>query len=115
MGHGLSIFGCSNLNIESILSYNNHGDGIYFGISTATIDTGEKIKVSNNNINIGKVHCKMNYRNDISLYSGKNVKVYEMFTEETIGNSPQIGINFEPNNNDKYIDFDINKFKSKNN
>ena len=114
-GMGLAFYSSQNINFEEIYSYNNHGDGIYIGSGTGRTETGEIQCNSCSNINIGKATCKGNYRNGISVIAGNNIKMNEIYIEDTIGSDPQAGIDFEPNHICEKIDIKINKIFSKNN
>ena len=114
-GMGLAFYSSQNINFEEIYSYNNHGDGIYIGSGTGRTETGEIQCNSCSNINIGKATCKGNYRNGISVIAGNNIKMNEIYIEDTIGSDPQAGIDFEPNHICERIDIKINKIFSKNN
>ena len=114
-GMGLAFYSSKNINFEEIYSYNNHGDGIYIGSGTGRTETGEIQCNSCSNITIGKATCKGNYRNGISVIAGNNIKMNEIYIEDTIGSDPQAGIDFEPNHICERIDIKINKIFSKNN
>ena len=115
-GMGLAMYSSKNINFQEIYSYNNHGDGIYIGSGTGYTDTGEIQCNSCSNINIGKARCKGNYRNGMSVIAGKNIKINEIYLEETIGSLPESGVDFEPNHSCEIIDIYINKiFSSHNN
>ena len=115
-GMGLALYSSKNINFQEIYSYNNHGDGIYIGSGTAYMESGEIQCNFCSNIKIGKARCKGNYRNGISVIAGANIKINEIYLEESIGSIPEAGIDFEPNHICETIDININKiFSSHNN
>lgn len=115
-GMGLAFYSSQNINFQEIYSYNNHGDGIYIGSGTTYTDKGETLCNYCSNIKIGKARCKKNYRNGISVIAGVNIKINEIYVEESIGSLPEAGIDFEPNHICEIINININKiFSSHNN
>ena len=115
-GMGLAFYSSQNINFQEIYSYNNHGDGIYIGSGTTYTGEGEILCNYCSNIKIGKARCKKNYRNGISVIAGVNIKINEIYVEESIGSLPEAGIDFEPNHICEIINININKiFSSHNN
>ena len=115
-GMGLAFYSSQNINFQEIYSYNNHGDGIYIGSGTGYTDKGEMVCNYCSNIKIGKARCKKNYRNGMSVIAGENIKINELYIEESIGSLPEAGIDFEPNHICEIINIEINKiFSSHNN
>ena len=115
-GMGLAFYSSKNINFQEIISYNNHGDGIYIGSGTEYKENGELKCNYCSNIKIGKAKCKGNYRNGISVIAGVNITINEIYVEESIGSLPESGIDFEPSKICEIIDIKINKiFSSHNN
>ena len=80
------------------------------------MESGEIQCNSCSNIKIGKARCKGNYRNGMSVIAGANIKINEIYLEESIGSLPEAGIDFEPSHICETIDININKiFSSHNN
>ncbi|AZA62757.1 right-handed parallel beta-helix repeat-containing protein [Chryseobacterium indoltheticum] len=87
-GFGIGIKGSDNIKIYSPYIKNTWGDGIYLG------QTGNK---ASTNIYITNAVIDNVRRNGISIVSAKNVDILNSYIANTNGNSPQSGIDVEPN------------------
>ncbi|MET4081170.1 hypothetical protein ABIB40_001115 [Pedobacter sp. UYP30] len=88
-GFGIGIKGSDQVKIYSPYIKNTWGDGIYLG------QTGKK---PSTNIDINNAVIDNVRRNGISITSAKNVNILNSYISNTNGNSPQSGIDIEPNN-----------------
>lgn len=114
-GMGLAMYSSKNIYFQEIISYDNHGDGIYISSGIGYGEGGEIQCYSCSNIRIGKATCKRNYRNGMSVIAGLNIIMNELYLEESIGSLPEAGIDFEPNHICEKIDININKIFTKRN
>jgi hypothetical protein len=86
-GHGIGIYGSSNINISKARIFNCWGDGIYIGKSTGT----------NKNIRLFKPYCKSNRRDGISIIDVDGLQMISPYAGYSDGTAPFCGINIEPN------------------
>lgn len=86
-GMGISIVSSSNISIINPDISNCWGDGIYLGQSGN----------SNSSINISYGIIDNNRRNGISIISANGLNISHTIIANTIGTSPQAGLDFEPN------------------
>ena len=93
-GHGISLFGCSNVVITDMSIASNWGDGIYLG---TWYDAGSGTYTGNNKITIEGCEIKDNRRNNISIIDADNVTIERCYIADAHGTAPQCGICIEPN------------------
>lgn len=87
-GFGIGIKGSDNVKLYSPYIKNTWGDGIYLG------QAGNK---ASSNIYISNAVIDNVRRNGISIISAKKVDILNSYIANTNGNSPQSGIDIEPN------------------
>lgn len=87
-GMGISVKSSSNVSIYGGEIINMWGDGIYIG---------QRDNKPSEDITISNLFLDNNRRNGISITSAKNVKVKNTIIINTKGQSPQSGIDIEPN------------------
>lgn len=87
-GFGIGIKGSDNIKIYSPYIKNTWGDGIYLG------QAGDK---ASTNIYIANAVIDNVRRNGISIISAKKVDILNSYIANTHGNSPESGIDIEPN------------------
>ncbi|MBK1897717.1 right-handed parallel beta-helix repeat-containing protein [Chryseobacterium paridis] len=87
-GFGIGIKGSDNIRLYSPYIKNTWGDGIYLG------QAGNK---ASSNIYISNAVIDNVRRNGISIISAKKVDILNSYIANTNGNSPQSGIDIEPN------------------
>lgn len=95
-GMGIWIKNSRNITIRSPHIVNCWGDGIYLG--------HENGAYVNENIKIYDGIIDNNRRNGISIISGRNVEINNVFISNTNGHNPQSGIDIEPNSNDDILE-----------
>ncbi|MEJ2905688.1 right-handed parallel beta-helix repeat-containing protein [Pedobacter panaciterrae] len=88
-GMGISIRGSKNISIIGGQINNCWGDGIYVGNDNGV--TSEAVSISYTRIS-------NNRRNGISITSGRNITLDNLYVSNTNGTAPQSGIDIEPNN-----------------
>ncbi len=93
--HCLDFRGCTRVLVQGSKCINAGGDGIYLG-STASQAFCE-------NVTIDSVVCDANYRQGLTLISGKNVSIMNGVFSNTDGGAPEAGIDVEPNANTDFI------------
>lgn len=95
-GMGIWIKNSKNIEIFSPTISNCWGDGIYLG--------HEKEASVNENVKIVNGVLDNNRRNGISIISGRNIEINNVFISNTNGQNPQSGIDIEPNSNDDILE-----------
>lgn len=95
-GMGIWIKNSKNIQIFSPNISNCWGDGIYLG--------HEKGSAVNENVKIVNGIIDNNRRNGISIISGRNIEINNVFISNTNGQNPQSGIDIEPNSNDDILE-----------
>jgi hypothetical protein len=88
-GMGIDIRGCTNVLIDRLTIRDCWGDAIYIGSSTN--------KNYCENVTIDKLLADNNRRQGISVISAKNLRILNTTIKNTLGTSPQAGIDIEPN------------------
>lgn len=122
-GHGIAIYGSRNIEISSVISASNWGDGIYLGTQVVKQADGSQKYVGCDNITIRDCEIYDNRRSNISITDADNLTIDHCYIADAHGTAPQCGINIEPNSNssgDKICrnivikDTTINAYKNKN-
>jgi len=93
--HCIDFRGCTRVFVRGAKCINAGGDGIYLG-STAT-------QAFCQDVTVDSVVCDGNYRQGLTLISGKNVSITNSVFKNTSGTAPQAGIDVEPNANTDFI------------
>jgi hypothetical protein len=94
-GMGINIISSSNITIYNPEIINCWGDGIYIsGVSTKESE----------NIYVEGGLLDNNRRNGISIISGKNINISNLYIANTNGTLPMAGIDVEPNENDNTLE-----------
>jgi hypothetical protein len=106
-GMGINIISSSNISIYNPEITNCWGDGIYVsGISTKE---SESIFIKGGLLD-------NNRRNGISIISGKNINISNIYISNTYGTLPMAGIDIEPNENGNTLErINLNKITTFNN
>lgn len=87
--HVISIRGCKNVTIKNLKLLSSGGDGIYIA--------GSKKNNYSLNILVDNIMAVDNYRQGLSLISGKNIQITRSVFSETSGTLPSAGVDIEPN------------------
>lgn len=95
-GMGIWINNSRNVKIFAPKIVDCWGDGIYLG--------NEGKKAPNENILITNGILDNNRRNGISIISGRNIEINNVFISNTNGHNPQSGIDIEPNSNEDILE-----------
>jgi hypothetical protein len=89
-GHGIGIWGSSNIYLlRPIIKY-GWGDGIY-------INDAEDVFIDKGFVN-------NNRRNGVSVISGKNITINGLLAANMDGTAPKAGVDIEPNNNQEKLE-----------
>lgn len=88
--HIFSLEGVINVVIEGMAANDSGGDGFYLG-------AGSYRKVSEN-VKFIDVSANNNRRHGMAITTAKNLDIINAVLTNTIGEGPQAGLNFEPNN-----------------
>lgn len=96
-GHGIAIFGGTNIFIKDIEISKCFGDGIYLGLYNGWDDKGNKKEYLSNGITIRNCNIHDNRRNNLSITDASNVTVKNCKFSNARGTAPQYGIDIEPN------------------
>lgn len=90
-GHGIAIYGCTNVYINNIEISNCWGDGIYLGFYDGPNTCSSGVTITD---------CSLhhNRRNNLSITDASNVTVRNCRFNYANGTAPQYGIDIEPNN-----------------
>ncbi len=96
-GHGVALFGTSNVTISNMSISANWGDGIYLGTQKVRQADNSQKSVGCKEIDI--INCEIfeNRRSNISIVDADNVLVDNCLIYAAHGTAPQCGINIEPN------------------
>lgn len=88
---GLCLLGCKNVEISGLEIYESGGDGLYISSSPNGNYQCSDVQIKN---------CRFhnNYRQGLSIISGRDITVENCVFSNTIGTWPQSGIDLEPNN-----------------
>lgn len=87
--HAFYILGCKNVYIEGASANNSGGDGFYVG--KRFVDGSRE----NENVTLHEVQADNNARQGISLCSGRNMALIRPRCTNSVGSSPQAGIDLE--------------------
>ena len=91
-GHGIAIFGSTNVYIKDVEISKCFGDGIYLGFYDGPNKCSNGITIKNCNLHD-------NRRNNLSITDVSNVTVKNCKFNNANGKAPQYGIDIEPNRN----------------
>lgn len=91
-GHGIAVFGSTNVTIENVDISQCWGDGIYLGFYDGPNTYSDTITIKNCNLH-------HNRRNNLSITDARNVTVKDCAFNYASGVDPQYGIDIEPNKN----------------
>ncbi|MDE5718397.1 MAG: Ig-like domain-containing protein, partial [Lachnospiraceae bacterium] len=91
-GHGIAVFGSTNVTIENVDISQCWGDGIYLGFYDGPDTYSDTITIKNCNLH-------HNRRNNLSITDVRNVTVKDCSFNYANGADPQYGIDIEPNKN----------------
>lgn len=91
-GHGIAVFGGTNVTIENVDISQCWGDGIYLGFYDGPNTYSDTITIKNCNLH-------HNRRNNLSITDARNVTVKDCAFNYASGADPQYGIDIEPNKN----------------
>lgn len=96
-GHGVALFGASNVTISNMSISANWGDGIYLGTQKVRQSDGSQKSVGCKEIDV--INCEIfeNRRSNMSIVDADNVLVDNCLIYAAHGTAPQCGINIEPN------------------
>lgn len=121
-GHGIAIFGGKNIEISSVITASNWGDGIYLGTQPVQQADGSQSYIGCDTITIRDCEIYDNRRSNISVTDADNLTIDHCYIADAHGTAPQCGINIEPNSNSSgdrvcrnivIKDTTINAYKSK--
>ena len=93
-GHGIGVYGSTNITISGVSIKENWGDGIYLGTKRVFSDY-----VGCDNITIKDCEIYRNRRSNISVVDADNLTIDHCLIYDAHGTAPQAGINIEPNSN----------------
>lgn len=96
-GHGIAIFGGTNIFIKDIEISKCFGDGIYLGLYNGWDDNGNKKEYLSSGITIKNCNIHDNRRNNLSITDVSNVTIRNCKFSNARGTAPQFGIDIEPN------------------
>lgn len=96
-GHGIAVFGGTDITIENVDISQCWGDGIYLGLYNGWDDDGNPKKFFSNNVTITNCNLHHNRRNNLSITDVSNVTVKNCAFNYASGTDPQYGIDIEPN------------------
>lgn len=94
-GHGIAIFGSTNVTIENVDVSQCWGDGIYLG----KYDNSSLGNPGSNGVTITNCNLHHNRRNNLSITDASNITVKNSEFSYASGTAPQYGIDIEPNKN----------------
>ena len=96
-GHGIALFGTSNVTISNMAVSANWGDGIYLGTQKVRQADDSQKSVGCKEIDI--INCEIygNRRSNISVVDADDLLVNNCLIYDAHGTAPQCGINIEPN------------------
>ncbi len=87
--HGISLRGCTDIEIRNITVRDTGGDGIYVA--------GSRARAYSENIYIDNIKSINNRRQGMTLISVKNIVVKNSLFKDTVGTMPGAGLDIEPN------------------
>src|SRR5690625_5064295 len=90
-GHGIRIYGSTNVKIYNPVVSECRGDGIYIGVH------GSAPRTPPQNIKIENPHCFDNCRQGLSITASGSTTILNGIFEGTSGAAPEAGIDIEPN------------------
>lgn len=94
-GHGISVKSSSDILLDGLKIEKTIGDGVYIGQLNGS--PSKNVIVKNTVINQVR-------RNGVSITSGCNITLDNLFIANTNGTNPMCGIDIEPNNNRDFIE-----------
>lgn len=92
--HALALLACRNVLVEDMEFNESGGDGIYVSV---TSKPAPGFRTYCENVTIRNVKCLRNNRQGISVIAVDGLLVENCDLSDTIGTSPESGIDFEPN------------------
>ena len=98
-GHGIAVFGGTDITIENVNISQCWGDGIYLGLYNGWDEAGNAKEYLSNGITINNCNLHHNRRNNLSITDVSNVTVRNCEFSYAKGTAPQYGIDIEPNRN----------------
>lgn len=98
-GHGIAVFGGTDITIENVDISQCWGDGIYLGLYNGWDEAGNAKEYLSNGITINNCNLHHNRRNNLSITDVSNVTVRNCEFSYAKGTAPQYGIDIEPNRN----------------
>lgn len=96
-GHGIAVYGSTNVTISGVSVKENWGDGIYLGTKKVRQSDGSQKYIGCNNVTISNCEIYENRRNNIAIVDADNVMIDGCFIHSAHGIAPQCGILNEPN------------------
>lgn len=96
-GHGISIQGCTNVEISDMDISQCWGDGIYLGGYNGWDENGNSKWMTSSGITITNCNLHHNRRNNLSITDVDNVSIDYCQFNYANGTDPQYGIDIEPN------------------
>lgn len=96
-GHGIAVYGSTNVTISGVSVKENWGDGIYLGTKKVRQSDGSQKYIGCNNVTISNCEIYENRRNNIAIVDADNVMIDGCFIHSAYGIAPQCGILNEPN------------------
>ncbi|HUH52334.1 MAG TPA: right-handed parallel beta-helix repeat-containing protein [Flavobacterium sp.] len=94
-GHGVVIRNCSDILLDGLKIEKTIGDGVYIG---------QLDDLASKNIYVKNTVIDQVMRNGVSITSGRNIMLYNLFIANTHGTNPMCGIDIEPNSNRDFIE-----------
>jgi hypothetical protein len=113
--HCLGLYGVSNFSLTGGTFDSSGGDGIYIGPWTTGAGGGAgppDSRVPCSGINIAQAVCSNNYRQGISVVSGKGVIISDCLFSGTAGRSPQSGLDAETSAATDVLDLIVRRCQS---
>lgn len=108
--HVLGLFGATEVTVQGLTLQSSGGDGIYIG------PTWDSRRIPCRRIDIKDCVLADNFRQGISIVSAETVLIENCLIRDTIGTSPQAGIDFEPADaSDLLVDIQVRNCVAKNN
>ncbi len=96
-GHGIALYGTSNVTISNMVVSANWGDGIYLGTQKVRQPDDSQKSVGCKEIDIINCEIYENRRSNISVVDADDLLVNNCLIYDAHGTAPQCGINIEPN------------------
>lgn len=96
-GHGIAIYGSSNITISNMCISANWGDGIYLGTQAVRQQDGSQKYIGTTYVTISNCDVFDNRRNSISFTDADYITVDRCNLRDSHGTAPQCCVYFEPN------------------